>query len=59
MDCNRRNVLVPEVNPEVRFDRCPIHCEATVAKILTGVLKSIIHEVTKIVNFFKLQSLNS
>jgi hypothetical protein len=54
MDCNRRNVLVYEVNPEIRFDYCPIHCEATVAKILRGVLRSRIHEVTKIVNFFEL-----
>jgi hypothetical protein len=28
---------VREVNPEIRFDHCLIHREATVAKILPGV----------------------
>jgi hypothetical protein len=57
VECNR-NVLVFEVNPEIRFGHCPIHCEANVAKILPNILKSIIiHEVTKM--NFKLQSLNS
>jgi hypothetical protein len=59
MYCSVRKVLVPEVNPETRFDCCPIHCEATVARIYPHILRSMINEDITIVNFFKFKSLSS
>jgi hypothetical protein len=46
---------VREVNPETRCDHFPIHCEAIVANTLPGVLKNMLAEVVKSVNFFKWQ----
>jgi hypothetical protein len=50
---------VHEVNPEIRFDHCSLHREATVAKMLPVPLKSVLDEVVKIVNFVKSRPLNS
>jgi hypothetical protein len=50
---------VQEVNPEIRFDHCLIHCEAIVAKTLPVFLKNVLDEVIKIVSFIKTWPLNS
>lgn len=43
------------MNPEIRCDYFPIHSEAIVANTLPGVLKNMLAEVVKAVNFFRWQ----
>jgi hypothetical protein len=48
-----------ELNPEIRFVQCLIHSDAIVAKALPTVLKTVLHEVIKIVYSVKLRPLSS
>ncbi|KAJ4430731.1 hypothetical protein ANN_19322 [Periplaneta americana] len=50
---------VREVNPNIRSNHCPIHCEAIVAKCLPSPLKIVMDEIVKVVNFIKSRPINT
>jgi hypothetical protein len=50
---------IKEVAPDVKFVHCSIHREAVAARKIPAILKTVLAEAVKVVNFIKSRATNS